>query len=207
MKNYCVPFLILTVLLVIGCSPTTFETGDVEAADSVPVERPTEETVKPKEENNVEIEAVSDDSSAFPLKYCPVTQPPEEAFIPPEPFRQEPYPGQFFYGNNDLWTAINQTWYALPYNEGYGYVQKLFYQREGYFWLDEPEPALTVTGRKIDPDSNVEQTLTASRATNGYTAEDGSFMLVGVDIPSLGCWEITAQYLDTSLTYTIWVAP
>jgi hypothetical protein len=171
--------------------------------------RPTEESVETKKESNAEIDTATEKVPNFPVKYCPVTHPPEDTFHPPTPYRQEPYPGQFFYGDNDLWTAISldQTWTSLPYTKGEGYGQKLFYQREGYYWLDEPEPALIVTGHKIDPESNEEQTLVASRATNGYTAEDGSFMLVGATFPSLGCWEITAHYLDTTLTYTIWVGP
>jgi hypothetical protein len=32
-------------------------------------------------------------------------------------------------------------------------------------------------------------------------------MLVGVDIPTLGCWEITGQYNGTELSFVVWIAP
>jgi hypothetical protein len=187
--------LLLTPLLVLGCTADTPNAPVAEAADPVIVERPT-------------VSAANKINPALPPEYCPVTQPPQERFVPPAPFKEEPYPGKFFYGTEALWTAIptNQTWYALPYNEGVGYGQKLFFQRVGFDWMEEPLPILTVSGRKIDPKSVEEQTLTASDATNGYTPQDGSFMLVGADIPSTGCWEISGRYGEDELTYTIWIS-
>jgi hypothetical protein len=31
-------------------------------------------------------------------------------------------------------------------------------------------------------------------------------MVVGIDIPTLGCWKITGHYEDEELTFVIWVA-
>jgi hypothetical protein len=31
-------------------------------------------------------------------------------------------------------------------------------------------------------------------------------MLVGIDIPAAGCWEITGQYKGTTLSFVVWVA-
>jgi hypothetical protein len=31
-------------------------------------------------------------------------------------------------------------------------------------------------------------------------------MLVGVIVPTAGCWEISAEYRDHELTYVVWVA-
>ena len=41
---------------------------------------------------------------------------------------------------------------------------------------------------------------------------EGMFMVTGIDIPSSGCWEIAAHYVDNpgnigTLTYTVWVEP
>jgi len=49
--------------------------------------------------------------------------------------------------------------------------------------------------------------LLASDATNGYHPDLGSFMLVGVNIPTEGCWEIAGQAGDQSLSFIIWVEP
>jgi len=32
-------------------------------------------------------------------------------------------------------------------------------------------------------------------------------MLVGVDIPTIGCWEITGRYAGHTLSFVVWVAP
>jgi hypothetical protein len=187
--------LLLTPLFILGCTTNSLDSPIAEAADPGIGERPTVAPIQPIYVPEGE-----------PPDYCPVTQPPAEAFVPSEPFRQEPYPGHFFYGTEALWTSIphDPVWYG---SEGSGYTQKLFYQRDGYFWRDDPTPALFVTGRKIDPTSKEVQTLVTFAATNAYSPDDGSFMLVGADIPSTGCWEITGVYGKDELTYNIWVAP
>jgi hypothetical protein len=32
-------------------------------------------------------------------------------------------------------------------------------------------------------------------------------MLVGIDLPTLGCWKITGKYADAELSFVVWVAP
>jgi hypothetical protein len=32
-------------------------------------------------------------------------------------------------------------------------------------------------------------------------------MLVGVEFPFAGCWQVTANYRDASLTYVLWLKP
>ena len=186
------PFLILVAISLLGCNTAPLQTGNVEAADSVPIERPSQITELPQS----------------PPKYCPVTQPPEERFIPPDPYKEYPYPGQFYYGTATLWTTlpIDQVWKNLPYDPEQGFGQKLFFQREGYDWRDEPLPSLTISGRRIDLEPIGESIkMKATDATNGYTDSDKSFILVGGQFPTSGCWEITARYDGDDLTYVIWI--
>ena len=42
---------------------------------------------------------------------------------------------------------------------------------------------------------------------NGTWQDWKSFMVAGLDIPTLGCWEITGKYGTDKLTYVIWVSP
>jgi len=58
--------------------------------------------------------------------------------------------------------------------------------------------------------------LAGSGFDNGNTQGlEGMFMVTGIDIPSSGCWEIGAQYVDdirevhtlAYLAYTVWVKP
>lgn len=196
--RYLIPFLLLLPLLFISCTADSLQPNQVEAAEPVTTERPVKSAVA--------VDDGPEDLPDFPLKNCPVTQPPQERFIPPNPFPENPYPDQFYYGTDALWTALptDQTWRQLPYEQGAGYGQKLFFQRADYYWLDEPEPAFTVTGRSLYPEG---YTLTASRATNGFHEDVQSFILVGAEFPTAGCWEITGQYGEDTLTYIIWIAP
>jgi hypothetical protein len=35
---------------------------------------------------------------------------------------------------------------------------------------------------------------------------DQQYMIVGINFPALGCWEITAHYEDDELIFVIWLA-
>jgi hypothetical protein len=135
---------------------------------------------------------------------CPVTQPQDPVFVPPAPYAPVGPYHEFWYGTNDLWVLLQPdgVWYGLPHTHA-GYTQKLLWWREGYEPLTEEQPLLTVTGRRLDGDA---PPLVTSRATNGWQQDVGPFMLVGVEIPTLGCWEITGHYYGHDLSYVVWVA-
>jgi hypothetical protein len=64
----------------------------------------------------------------------------------------------------------------------------------------ESVPRIAVTARLLDIGA---PTLTlAEEGTNG-AADFGSAMLVGVQLPSAGCWELTATYKGHSLSYVV----
>jgi len=115
----------------------------------------------------------------------------------------------FWFGTKRLWTILpaDGTWRGLrPYSPtGRGFRQKIFWWREGYFWLADPNPELTVRARRLDAPA---PPFTIPHATNGYTEKDfKSFMLVGVDFPTHGCWEITGRFKGDELTFVVWLAP
>lgn len=182
---YLFPLIIVAVLLLGACAPR--DNAPVVNAQTAPTAAP---------------EVVPDS----PPDTCPVTQPPEPRFVPPEPYSPGgPHVSQFWYGANALWTAVGYdgTWRALPHNPT-GYTQKVFWWREGYIPAEAPQPELTVTGKRLDGEA---PPLIASRATNAYASDIGSAMLVGVDVPTLGCWEITGEYKGHTLSFVVWVAP
>ncbi len=133
---------------------------------------------------------------------CPVTKPSNPPFIPPQPYPAQAPEAEFWYGTDSLWTAIPQTgkWDGLPH-ESAGFTQKVFWWSKEYSIASEPEPALLVTGRRIDAPAGP---LQASKATNAFSSDLQS-MLVGVDIPTLGCWEITGEYKGIELIFVVWV--
>jgi hypothetical protein len=137
---------------------------------------------------------------------CPITRTPDVPFTPPAPYsRDAPGGAAFWYGTDALWTTVPKTgvWSQLPHNSA-GYTQKVLWWRKGYSWTAEPQPQLIVTGRQLDASA---PPLNVSRATNAFAEDIQSAMLVGVDFPTLGCWEITGQYAGTELSFVVWVAP
>jgi hypothetical protein len=138
---------------------------------------------------------------------CPITRPQQPQFVPPAP-QSAILSGEFWYGTPSLWTSLRPdgTW-QLSHREG-AYGQKVFWWRQGYNWRAEPEPPLTVTGRRIDAPASP---LVASTATNAYAADIGSAMLVGVEMPVAGCWQITGYLREpgnlrgAQLSFIVWV--
>lgn len=145
--------------------------------------------------------------SSSPPEDCPVTTTAkQDSFKAPEPYSADaPWESVFWYGTNDLWTALDATgvWAALP-NNPEGYTQKIFWWSDLYVLKDELEPALEVTGRRLDAEA---PSLKVHGATNAFAADIGDAMLTGVDFPTLGCWEITGRYRKSELTFVVWVAP
>jgi hypothetical protein len=125
----------------------------------------------------------------------------QQPFTPPAPWSPDaPYAGKFWYGSPALWTLLpaDGTWAQL------GRGEKVLWWRDGYYWRNEPEPALTVTGRRLDADV---AEVRVARATNGYHPDLGSFMLMGLAVPAPGCWEVTGHYGEATLSFVVWVAP
>ncbi|HEV2491718.1 MAG TPA: hypothetical protein VG204_01455 [Terriglobia bacterium] len=143
-----------------------------------------------------------------PPATCPVSRPPSRPFVPPAPYPAKPGEGAFWFGTAKLWTGlpVDGAWRGLGHYSPTtpGFRQKIFWWREGYYWLADPTPELKVTGRRLDGPA---PPFVIPRATNGYKGDLKSFMLVGADIPTYGCWEITGQFKWDKLTFVIWVGP
>ena len=72
--------------------------------------------------------------------------------------------------------------------------------RQGYDYRTELTPKLKVTGRRLDAPAPP----LSSEVNN--TAGTLPSMMVGINLPSLGCWEITGHYDADELTLVVWVA-
>jgi len=131
---------------------------------------------------------------------CPVT-------ISGEPFTQPSSPprNRFWYGTEGLAVLLNRsgTWQGMGMKRNYR--DKLFWWRQGYVGATEQRPELIVSGRMLDgnaPPAN------ASRATNAYHKDFGGWaMLVMVEFPSSGCWEVTGQYRGQTANFVVYVGP
>jgi hypothetical protein len=140
---------------------------------------------------------------------CPITRAPALPFIPPWPYPLKAGPGEFWFGTDSLWTALRAdgTWRGLPHYTPSDptFRQKIAFWLRGYVVRREPQPKLTVTGRRLD--SPAPPLLADKITNNAWVQRDQSFMGTGINLPTLGCWgEITGHYRDEELTFVVWVA-
>ena len=142
---------------------------------------------------------------------CPVTKAPDPPFVPPQPYSPAAGSNGFLYGTAALWTIVFPGWHMHSDNSG----GKMPFFRKGWVWKSDERPRLTVVARRLGGEGPlVWSGLAGSGFIEGKGLE-GMFMVTGVDIPSPGCWEIGAQYVDASrdvhtlayLAYTVWVEP
>jgi hypothetical protein len=154
--------------------------------------------------------------SPNPSDSCPVTKSPLMAFIPPSPYPTEVSADSFWFGTEKLWTNLlmDGAWKGLPVwtaaeqaeenasyrTTGPAFRNKLFWWHEGYDWrTDDP---LTVTGKRLDAPAPP----LYGRANNGWTNDSHHpFMVAGIFLPTLGCWQITGDYKGDKLTFVVFV--
>lgn len=140
---------------------------------------------------------------------CPVTQPPQKAFVPPSPYPNESGPDGFWFGSEKLWIQLptDGTWKHLThYNPtDTAFRQKLQWWRQGFNGRTEPQPPLTLIGKRLD--SPNAQLATDDQANAADPISDHASMMTGIFIPTVGCWQVTGDYKGDKLTFVIWVEP
>ncbi len=132
---------------------------------------------------------------------CDVTR-PTDPLVPPDGYPAEPPPGygSEWYGTPALWTNLNrdgETWAHLPMTPE-GLSQKTFWWSTDWVPEADPQPRITVVGTRLDAPGSFE----SGPGTNA-TAGAGTAMLVGVTVPTPGCWRLTGTYLDASLSIVV----
>jgi len=137
---------------------------------------------------------------------CPVTKRSVSSFLPPSGYPAEAGPDRFWFGTAKLWTSLpaDGTWKGLGHYtpDDPTFRQKLFFFRQGYKLREEPSPKLTVTGRRINASASP---LQSDKANGSWQDKRYPFMVTGVNFPTLGCWEITADYHGDKLTFVVWL--
>ena len=194
-RLYSIPLILSLVLA--GCVLRTGESKTLEDY-RMPTDVPSASSLTQTAQTEV--------ASLIPPKDCPVTTSANISFKAPEPFSPiAPWKGIFWYGSEHLWTALNTdgVWSKLPENSD-GYGQKIMWWSSLYSLKDELEPELVVSGKRLDGEA---EPLRFYGATNAMADEIGEAMLTGVEIPTLGCWEITGQYKESEISFVVWVGP
>jgi hypothetical protein len=146
-----------------------------------------------------------------PPATCPITQPPSEPFVPPAPYpTKHSEATRFWLGSEKLWTLRpgDGLWHGLrtiDADSGFTheiYRDKVFWWRKGYDWRTENPPQLKVSGKRLDAPA---PSLYADPAQPAFIKIPA--MVTGIDIPTVGCWEITGNYKGDKLTFVVWVVP
>jgi hypothetical protein len=137
---------------------------------------------------------------------CHLTK-PTQLFVPPAGYPAPAQPPDYYdagwYGNARLWTMLRhggEVWTNLPRAAG-GFGQKTFWWSTDFDVNHELQPAIRVTGRRLDGPGRF---AVPAPGTNAQ-ADFGSAMLIGIEIPASGCWRIMATYRRASLSYVVWV--
>ncbi len=139
---------------------------------------------------------------------CPVTV-PVPPFGPPAGFPATPPGGSdaAWFGNAELWTVLGvdgEVWTGLPRTPA-GLAQKTFWWSAGWVPETEPQPDMTVSARRIGAEADVPADVASGPATNAAGEDIGDAILVGIELPGPGCWELTGRYRDATLRYVVWV--
>ena len=184
----CLTFVCLAAV-VLGCT-----VGD-EVETAVPLPATLTPTTPP----------IDTPTSSGDMGSCPITPIPDTPFVPPDPYPAAAPDGHFWYGTNELWTdlPVDDVWYGLPQSEA-GYGNKIALWHEGYSQTEEPQPAITLSAQQLDGAAVMAPVVAG---TNAYHPDYGQFMMTGIELPTLGCWEITAEYKGAALTFVVWVIP
>lgn len=117
----------------------------------------------------------------------------------------------FWYGTTALWTALNidGKWITRNNVISPAFRTKLVFWRRGFDWHTEPRPKLIITGKRLDGDA---PSVAVAHANAVFvTAKPPGTMPPGmmtlIDIPTAGCWELTAHYGGHTLTFIVSVEP
>jgi hypothetical protein len=123
---------------------------------------------------------------------CAVTKPPLPLFVPPARFPSVPGREQFWFGTEKLWTALSAHAWQLP-------RQRTFWWIPGFTTMNYPLPDVRVTGRRLDRAAAPLQT----HEPNGGQTAQGQFLMVMVELPSAGCWQVSGQLGEARVDYVV----
>ena len=197
-RLYFFASLFLVVSLVAGCVSSANAQDKILEDYRMPTDVPDASSLTQSAQTEV--------AASIPPADCPVTTRGNVLFKAPEPYSSSaPWEGMFWFGSEGLWTALNTNgvWEDLPHSPD-GYTQKIMWWSDLYSLKDEPQPALVVSGRRLDAKSPL---LRFYGATNAFAGDIGEAMLTGVEFPTLGCWEVRGEYKKSELTFVVWFAP
>ena len=147
---------------------------------------------------------------------CLTTFAPNPPFVPPAQYHTDVPEGAFWYGTDQLWTALDfDGKWSMRDNvlHGKGYRTKLTFWSRSFDWHKEFEPRLVVVAKRLDveaPSVVVAHANAVFIPRGGRVPTAGTVapaMMMAIDIPTAGCWEVTAHYRGHTLPFIVSVEP
>ena len=128
-------------------------------------------------------------SSVGAAEDCPITLPSD---WPNASAPWQASQGWSWYGSDLLaaFLPVDGVWTGM--GRAKAFRDKLWWWREGYVAARELKPNLVVAATRLDGPHTTFQT---TWATNAY-GEGWNAMLVGMEFPAAGCWELRGLYND-----------
>ncbi|MBB6092488.1 hypothetical protein HNQ60_001366 [Povalibacter uvarum] len=137
--------------------------------------------------------------------HCPVTLPTEPLYVAPgEEKAVDPARGIFLYGTDALFTQLASDGRWTGIKSATGTRNKSAWFRKDAQWGDERPYQLVVTAKRIDANRPM---ITVPRVTNMLVGKEQQevAMLLMLELPERGCWEVTGNYKSDYLSFIVWL--
>lgn len=134
---------------------------------------------------------------------CPVTRStPETRFTPPPPHEAAKADGpMFWYGSDALYVFLSSDGRWRGITSPAGTRNKSFWYRKDAEWLEEFPYQLRVTAKRLDAAGPM---ITFHRVNNAIMGEEVAMLLM-LELPERGCWQVSGNYKADYLSWVTWV--
>lgn len=130
---------------------------------------------------------------------CPVTLPAAPRFKPPAPYEEGT---RVWHGTPALWTSLPRDgiWRSLGARNKFSWWS----QNWGPTTANKDGLNLLVSALKLDGET---RSIVFSDVENVVEDADHWSMMMSLDFPVSGCWQVTGRLGKESLTFVVWVSP
>jgi hypothetical protein len=134
---------------------------------------------------------------------CPVTRStPETRFAPPMPHEAaKPDGPMFWYGSDALFVSLSTDGRWRGIVDSTGTRNKSFWYRKNPEWREEFPYQLKITAKRIDTDGPM---ISFPRVNNAIMGKVVAMLLM-LELPERGCWQVTGNYKSDHLSWVTWV--
>lgn len=132
---------------------------------------------------------------------CPVTLPTEPRYKPTPPHKDMLGTSMFLYGSDALFTQLYSDGRWRGIKASTGTRNKSWWYRKDATWLNEYPYELAVTAKRLDADGPM---LSFPRINNAIMGEEVAMLLM-LELPERGCWQVTGNYKGDALSFVVWV--